>query len=94
MWTTHKDLARKVEQIEKKYDEQFQIVFKAIQQLLEEDQKPKKKIGYMKRSAITPWRGGMLSEIATKRSLQRTASLWKSRDYSNQLDLGYFGEGE
>ena len=33
MWTTYKDLARKVEQIEKKYDEQFQIVFEAIQQL-------------------------------------------------------------
>jgi hypothetical protein len=48
MLTAHKDLARKVEQIEKKYDEQFQIVFEAITKLWEEDEKPKKKIGYIK----------------------------------------------
>ena len=48
MLTEHKDLARKVEQIEKKYDEKFQIVFEAITQLWEEDEKPKKKIGYIK----------------------------------------------
>ena len=48
MLTADKDLARKVEQIEKKYDEQFRIVFEAITQLLEVDQKPKKKIGYLK----------------------------------------------
>ena len=48
MLTTHKDLAQKVEQIEKKYDEQFQIVFEAITQLWEEDEKPNKKIGYIK----------------------------------------------
>ncbi len=32
--------------MEKKYDQQFQIVFEAIKQLLETDAKPKKKIGY------------------------------------------------
>jgi len=37
-----------VKQIEKKYDEQFAIVFETIQQLLDEDEKPKKKIGYIK----------------------------------------------
>jgi hypothetical protein len=34
--------------MEKKYDEQFQIVFEAIKQLIVEDEKPKKKIGYVK----------------------------------------------
>jgi meiotically up-regulated gene 157 (Mug157) protein len=34
--------------MEEKYDEQFRIVFEAITQLLEVDQKPKKKIGYLK----------------------------------------------
>ena len=37
--------------MEKKYDEQFRIVFEAITQLIEEDEKPKKKIGYLKASA-------------------------------------------
>ncbi len=48
MLSTHDDLKRKIEVMEEKYDEQFRIVFEAIQQLLEEDQKPKKKIGYIK----------------------------------------------
>ena len=46
MLSTHKDLKRKIESMEKKYDEQFQIVFEAIKQLLTEEDKPKKKIGY------------------------------------------------
>ena len=48
MLATHDDLKCKIEAMEEKYDEQFRIVFEAIQQLLEEDQKPKKKIGYLK----------------------------------------------
>jgi len=48
MLTSHKDLARKLADLEKKYDEQFRIVFEAITQLIEEDEKPKKKIGYLK----------------------------------------------
>jgi len=46
MLSTHKDLKRKIESMEKKYDQQFQIVFEAIKQLLETDAKPKKKIGF------------------------------------------------
>ena len=45
---SHDDLKRKIEAMEEKYDEQFRIVFEAITQLLEVDQKPKKKIGYLK----------------------------------------------
>ncbi|MDJ0914821.1 MAG: ORF6N domain-containing protein [Desulfobacterales bacterium] len=47
MLATHKDLKRKIEAMEKKYDENFQIVFEAIKQLFAEDQKPQKKIGYI-----------------------------------------------
>ncbi len=43
MLSTHEDLKRKIESMEKKYDEQFQIVFQAIKQLLSEKDKPKKK---------------------------------------------------
>lgn len=38
----HADLRRKIEEMEKKYDHQFQIVFKAIKELLEPPQ-PKRK---------------------------------------------------
>ena len=50
MLVTHKDLKHKIETMEKKYDEQFRIVFEAITQLIEEDEKPKKKVGYIKES--------------------------------------------
>jgi len=46
MLSTHEDLKKKIESMEKKYDEQFQIVFEAIKQLLSEEDKPKKKIGF------------------------------------------------
>jgi len=42
MLSTHKDLKRKIDSMEKKYDENFKIVFKAIKQMLETDEKPKK----------------------------------------------------
>jgi len=46
MLSTHKDLKRKIESMEKKYDQQFQVVFEAIKQLLDTDAKPRKKIGF------------------------------------------------
>ena len=48
MLTTHKDLKRKIEAMEKKYDENFQIVFEAIKQLFDGEEKPIRKIGYIK----------------------------------------------
>jgi len=53
MYISHKDLNRKIASMERKYDEQFQIVFEAIKQLIEEDEKPKKKIGYVKEKQTT-----------------------------------------
>ena len=47
---SHKDLAGKLVDLEKKYDGQFQIVFEAIRQLIEIEGKPKKKIGYVRES--------------------------------------------
>jgi hypothetical protein len=40
---THKDLARKLEELEKKYDAQFQVVFEAIRQLMTPPSEPPKK---------------------------------------------------
>lgn len=46
MLSTHSDLKRKIEQMESKYDRQFQIVFDAIKQLIDTQNQPKKKIGF------------------------------------------------
>ena len=43
---THKDIQKKIEAIEKKYDTQFQVVFDAIKQLLTPPEKPKRRIGF------------------------------------------------
>ncbi len=41
--STHKDLARKLDALEKKYDENFRVVFEAIRQLMLPPPQPKKK---------------------------------------------------
>ena len=46
MIETNKDLAAKIEVLEKKYDGQFKIVFTAIKHLMKEDIKPKPPIGF------------------------------------------------
>ena len=46
MLSTNAELKQKVEAMEKKYDQQFQVVFEAIKQLINEESKPKKKIGF------------------------------------------------
>jgi len=46
MLSSHEELKQKIEGIEKKYDRQFKIVFDVIKQLLDEESKPKKKIGF------------------------------------------------
>ncbi|MGB5619529.1 MAG: hypothetical protein WBM78_22015 [Desulfobacterales bacterium] len=48
MLATHEDIKRKIEAMEKKYDENFKIVFEAIKLLFDEEEKPKVKIGYIK----------------------------------------------
>ena len=43
---TNDELRRKIESIEKKYNQQFKAVFEVIKQLLMSPEKPKKKIGF------------------------------------------------
>jgi len=45
--SSHKDLARKLDELEKKYDAQFRVVFKAIRELMTPPEKPKQKIGFL-----------------------------------------------
>ena len=46
MLLTHKELQEKIEDIEKKYDQQFRFVFDAIKQLVTPPESPKKRIGF------------------------------------------------
>lgn len=43
---SHADLARKLAELEKKYDAQFQVVFDAIRQLMTPPERPKRHIGF------------------------------------------------
>lgn len=49
MMISHKDLAKKIEDLESKFkehDKKFFLVFEAIRQLIKEDEKPKRGIGF------------------------------------------------
>ena len=46
MYISHEDLKCKIMAMEGKYNKQFQIVFEAINQLLEMDEESRRKIGY------------------------------------------------
>lgn len=46
MLATHKDLAKKLEEMEKKYDEQFKVVFQAIYELMKPLEPKKRQIGF------------------------------------------------
>jgi len=54
--STHKDLAKRLADLEKKYDGQFKIVFEAIRQLIELPETPKRKIGFVAREKQTVYR--------------------------------------
>lgn len=47
MIAAHKDLAKKLEELEKKYDAQFRVVFDAIRALVAEPEPKQKKIGFL-----------------------------------------------
>jgi len=59
--STHKDLQRKIEEMEKKYDQQFKIIFDAIKTLLQHPEPKKRPIGFIREKHI---------EYKTKRKKQ------------------------
>lgn len=67
MMSSHKDLARKLAELEKKYDGQFQIVFEAIRQLIAVEEKPKRKIGYISESKAVYRESAKRGQQAAKR---------------------------
>jgi phage regulator Rha-like protein len=48
MLATHKELRHKIEEMEKKYDNQFKSVFEAIRQLMVPPEPRRKKIGFLR----------------------------------------------
>ncbi len=46
MLASHKDLERRFDALEERYDEQFKVVFDAIRALMEPAEEPRKKIGF------------------------------------------------
>ena len=46
MLASHKDFKRKIAALEKKYDEQFKVVFDAIRELMRPPERPRRKIGF------------------------------------------------
>ena len=55
MLSSHADLARKLEALEKKYDAQFKVVFDAIRQLMTQADIPRKKIGFQLKEKRSPY---------------------------------------
>lgn len=50
MIASHKDLAKRLDELEGKYDAQFKAVFDAIRELMRSPEKPKRKIGFKRES--------------------------------------------
>ena len=47
----HEDLAKRIAELEERYDGQFQVVFEAIRNLIAPPETPRKRIGYLASSA-------------------------------------------
>ena len=47
---THDDLRIKFENMERKYDKNFKVIFKAIKQLIDNKIEPKRKIGFQQKN--------------------------------------------
>src|SRR5262249_131171 len=52
MIATHKDLARKLEALEKKYNAQFNVVFEAIRERMTPPEPKKRKIGFLVKERV------------------------------------------
>ncbi len=50
MLATHKDLARRLQELESKYDAQFRVVFEAIRELMRPSEPPRQRIGFRRES--------------------------------------------
>jgi len=56
MITSHKDLAGRLDEMEKKYDAQFRVVFDAIRELMIPPEEDKRKIGFIAKESRARYR--------------------------------------
>jgi hypothetical protein len=84
MFISHEDLKQKIIAMERKYDKQFQIVFEAIKQLLEQDEKPKRKID-------AKWFQSLRSGSRARRPANWKRSVHVVREYFNSRDNAAIG---
>jgi len=52
LMATHKDLVRRLDKMEKKYDAQFRVVFDAIRELMTPPEPKKRKIGFLVKERV------------------------------------------
>ena len=48
MISEHRDLARRLDELESRYDDHFKVVFDAIRSLIAVDEKPRKRVGFLR----------------------------------------------
>ncbi len=53
---TNRDLARRLDELEKRYDSQFKVVFDAIRQLMTPPERPRRSIGFRVEEARPAYR--------------------------------------
>ena len=56
--SSHKDLARKLNEMERKYDKHFAVVFEALRRLMQPPEKPRPRIGFRVDEAGVLYRAG------------------------------------
>lgn len=76
---THKDLARKLEALEKKYDAQFRVVFDAIRELMKPPESKKRKIGFLVKERATRYGGRAF--VSTFSELRKRGSVSKGSHF-------------
>ena len=80
--SAHADLARRLDELEQRYDEQFRAVFDAIRQLMVPPEPPRKQIGFAvreKRAVYVVKRGGARSVEAVNEEGRDEMRLSKRR---------------
>ena len=76
MIASNKDLARRLDGLEKKYDSQFKVVFEAIRQLMTPPETKKRKIGFQ----LKEKQARSTSSSSSRGFHSETGPIWQERD--------------
>lgn len=87
MLSSHEELKLKLEAMEKKYDENFRIVFEAIKQLLSEEESPKKQIGYTVKEKQKAYDKSNLNPLEEIALTPKARNMWEGISGNVQIKL-------